>query len=199
MTRSRLHLRSGQRLLFLYAGARLKVGGCAARRRRPRVDWRKLCGRVRMFLSCRQCEPRAGHALLSVSRAFVVLPSSADVATRGPRFRRKRQKLRGDGERRAKTDDAYYRLVRPGDEDAAPAANAPVAFGRSSHVAGSSGYDEWQSTTATVAQARPGCAVPPPRLSTNPAFALSRLNPRVFYRSPIRLRYAATQQNSRSS
>ncbi|VTZ51636.1 hypothetical protein MPC4_420001 [Methylocella tundrae] len=50
----------------------------------------------------------------------------------------------------------------------------------SSHAAGSSGYGERQSTTTAPAQARPASAASPPDLSTNPTFAQSRLNPRVF-------------------
>jgi hypothetical protein len=64
-----------------------------------------------------------------------------------------------------------------------------VPLGRSSHAAGQSGDGDRQSTTTAPAQARPAYAAPPPDLSTNPAFAQSRIKPRSFCRSPYRGRF----------
>ena len=66
------------------------------------------------------------------------------------------------------------------EKDGQKPANALVPLGRSSHAAGQSGDGERQSTTTASAQARPADAAPPPDLSTNPAFAQSRIRPRVF-------------------
>jgi hypothetical protein len=66
------------------------------------------------------------------------------------------------------------------EKDGQKPANALVPLGRSSHAAGQSGDGDRQSTTTAPAQARPAYAAPPPDLSTKPAFAQSRIKPRVF-------------------
>ncbi len=69
------------------------------------------------------------------------------------------------------------------EKDGQKPANALVPLGRSSHAAGQSGDGERQSRTTAPAQARPAYAAPPPDLSTNPAFAQSRIKPQSFCRS----------------
>ena len=71
------------------------------------------------------------------------------------------------------------------EKDGQKPANALVPIGRSSHAAGQSGDGERQSTTTAPAQARPAYAAPPPDLSTNPAFAQSRIKPQSFCRSLV--------------
>ena len=71
------------------------------------------------------------------------------------------------------------------EKDGQKPANALAPLGRSSHAAGQSGDGERQSTTTAPAQARPAYAAPPPDLSTNPAFAQSRIKPKGFCRSRL--------------
>ena len=71
------------------------------------------------------------------------------------------------------------------EKDGQKPANALAPLGRSSHAAGQSGDGERQSTTTAPAQARPAYAAPPPDLSTNPAFAQSRIKPQTFCRSQL--------------